>query len=444
MKFFKSPFIFLSLFLCSLLSAQEAQFEVNLKTEKSDLKYKVEKFAEEYIKPIMRGDVYDIEVNNVELMTDYQNNNPIYCKSGHELKRGELTCQDESYFSKHNKDERFDDLERNPILPYEVALRANNLDADSSIIISFKISLNQKFKNSLLEFLDNESVGQDELSYAHEDYKRMSDYYRCMKDYPNRCTGDLAEWYMPLSTQSLSYREPNYVINFIDRNSKRVTFYNLKNYRSELADNKNFRFLVNLCEYMTSGYVPGDNRTERFYNNYHEFNDLLIILLDNNGNEIHSTVINTHQPARAFQTSTNRYFSSDSIESGQHTFGILGNHFIFAFDYGSNVLTGKDSDYLGKRNIAGHLIDDSKINYTALDRCRFPGLSSELPAFSIISNYEYHIVIDLDQIDLDKIKSVQIKYVSAKTSNKRMYDDQQWKRYYELKQKWEESNETIK
>ena len=86
MKFFKPPFIFLSLFLCSLLSAQEAQFEVNLsneinsnKIENSNIKARVEKFTEEFIQPIMRGDAYDIEIRDIDTIENYQKKNPIIC-----------------------------------------------------------------------------------------------------------------------------------------------------------------------------------------------------------------------------------------------------------------------------------------------------------------------------------------------------------------------------
>ena len=86
MKIFKSTFIFLSLFLCSLLSAQEDQFEVNLsneinsnKIENSNIKARVEKFAEDFIQPIMRGDAYDIEITDIDLIINYQKKNPIKC-----------------------------------------------------------------------------------------------------------------------------------------------------------------------------------------------------------------------------------------------------------------------------------------------------------------------------------------------------------------------------
>ena len=37
-------------------------------------------------------------------------------------------------------------------------------------------------------------------------------------------------------------QEPNYVINFIDRRLEKVTFFNLRNYRSELIREENIDF----------------------------------------------------------------------------------------------------------------------------------------------------------------------------------------------------------
>ena len=426
MKFIKSPFIFLSLFLCSLLSAQEAQFEVNLKPEKSDLKYKVEKFAEDYIDPMMRGDVYDIEINNVELMTDYQNNNPIYCQHQDEVRGVDLWCHDKSSYSIFHEDKNFEDVPGSQIHPFSVALNRNDLNPETSVIISFQIRLKQDFENSLIQFLEEEADAKDELSYSHYQKEYWLDpsskeYLDCMRSYVPRCKGKLAETNMPLSTNRTNTpREPNYVINFIDRRSKKVTFYNLKNYRWELFNNNRYRVFTYLCNYMRSGYLNFDDHLRHLTEerlkgfsiyDYPQFADLLIAFKDKNQQPIHETAIKTHQGTDIFQTSTNTYFGG-TMKGGQHTFGIEGDNFIFSFDYGSNVLSGRNWDYLGNRNIAGHLIDSNKDLFSENKSCRMPGLSAEYPAFSIVSNYEYHLILDLDQIDLNEVDSVEIKYAT--------------------------------
>ena len=144
---------------------------------------------------------------------------------------------------------------------------------------------------------------------------------------------------------------------------------------------------------------------------YPQFADLLIALKDKNQQPIHETVIKTHQGTDIFQTSTNTYFGG-TMKVGQHTFGIEGDNFIFTFNYGSNVLSGRNWDYLGNRNIAGHLIDSNKDLFSEDKSCRMPGLSAEYPAFSFVSNYEYHLILDLDQIDLNEVNSVEIKYAT--------------------------------
>jgi hypothetical protein len=226
----------------------------------------------------------------------------------------------------------------------------------------------------LIQFLEEEADAKDELSYSHyqKEYPldpSSKEYYECMRSYVPKCKGKLAERNMPLSTNRTNTpREPNYVINFIDRRSKKVTFYILKNYRWELFNNNRYRVFTFLCNYMRPGYLAREE-TIRFLNGKKieglpiydnpQFADLLIALKDKNQQPIHETVIKTHQGTDIFQTSTNPYFGG-TMKVGQPPFGIEGDNFIFSFDYGSNALSGRNWDYLGNRNIAGHLIDRNK------------------------------------------------------------------------------------
>ena len=414
MKFFKSPFIFLSLFLCSLLSAQDAEFEFNLKPpEKSDLGSKVEFFVNDFIQPMVRGDAYDITINNVELMTEYQKNNPIYCQNS--VKRGDLFCHDKGSYAAHpfHKNKKFEDVPGALIYPFAAILNQKNLNAETSVIVSFQLSLKEDFENSLIQFLEEETTGKDQLRYEHRIYEyalepAYRDYSDCMGANAPMCKGsmNLSMLNMPLTTNNrFSPREANYVINFIDRSSKKVTFYNLKDFRWELYNNNSNQFLVNLCQYMYDTTIGNKKPNPKF-------NDLLIAFTDENKDSIYETVINTHQLSRQFQTSTNTKFSM-YIQSGQHTFGIERGNLIFAHDYGSNTLPGEVVSYQGTRNIMGHLIDSNKDLFSdEFTTCKMPGLSAENPAFSIISNFEFHLILDLDQIDLKKVKFVRLNYSS--------------------------------
>ena len=276
MKIFKSTFIFLSLFLCSLLSAQEDQFEVNLsneinsnKIENSNIKARVEKFAEDFIQPIMRGDAYDIEITDIDLIVNYQKKNPIKCgfTGYHSNMKGKMNqaeesgryCHDKSsYTYMYDDSELFDDEEGTIVAPFDSAIRQYELNKDRSVIISIQIKLKKEFQESLLKFLENETTGKDVLSYRNLPARasaegRKSEYIKCMgNEGVNSCKGTLGSQ-GGLMGISGSYstisklQEPNFVINFIDRRLEKVTFFNLRNYRSELIRGRKHRFLTNLC-----------------------------------------------------------------------------------------------------------------------------------------------------------------------------------------------------
>lgn len=446
MKFFKSTFIFLSLFLCSLLSAQEAQFEVNLsneinsnKIENSDIKDSVEKFTEEFIQPIMRGDAYDIEIRDIDTIENYQKKNPIICgipesRFGfrgrmHSAEGNRGYCHDKaSYAYMYDDADLFVDESGVFINPFESGMEQFELNKERSIIISFQIKLKKEFQKSLLVFLEKETSGKDTLSYRNmpgifSAEAGVSEYIKCMREVSPRCSGELGHFGGLMALESSSRNnvsEPNYVINFIDRRLEKVTFFNLRNYRSELMRGRKHRFLANLC-YAVNLHPSDKYRfSEGYLNQRHtQFNDLSVVLYDKNGDAVDEIVINTHQPADIFTTST----SNVNAESGgsQHTFGLRKKgDFIFSHDYGSNALQGQLSDYLGRRNIMGHLIDNNKTPYYRLACDRNPGYEADFPAFSIVSNYEYHLVLQLDRDVLKDLSSAQIKYVSPFSSREKM------------------------
>ena len=408
MKLAKFTIILLSLFSCTLLLAQEAQFDVNLSTEldsnkveKKDIKVSVKKFAEEFIQPIMRGDAYDIEITDIDLMVNYQKKNPLKCGFTdyyYGNMRGKMQqaesqgyyCHDKSsYTYMYDDSELFDDEEGVTVYPFDSAITLHKLNKDRSIIISFQIKLKKEFQETLVKFLEDETTGKDVLSYRNLPARNSaeggkSEYISCMGHYVNRCTGTLGRdgGLMGL-TKGGGYKgmlqEPNYVINFIDRRLERVTFFNLKNYRSELLRSRKHRFLTNLCLNVNqSDYLDEYRFSKAYFNQNHtQFNDLSIILNNKNGDAIDEIFINLHQPTDRFRTSG---------AGSQRTFGIRKKgDFILSHNYGSNALRDTDSDYLGSRNIMGHLIDANMKEYNKLD-CKVPGLNSNLAAFSIISN----------------------------------------------------------
>ncbi len=439
MKFLKPTFIFLSLFLCSLLSAQETQFEINLSTkldsnkvEKKDIKVRVKKFAEDFIQPIMRGEAYDIEITDIDLMVNYQNENPVKCgfTGYHANMNGKMHqargvgwyCHDKSsYTYMYDHGEIFDDEESRIVNPFDSAIRQYNLNKDRSVIISFQIKLKREFQESLLKFLEDETTGKDVLSYRNLPARtsaegNASEYIKCMGDHIMQCSGTLGRagglngLTGNLSTKAM-LQEPNYVINFIDRRLEKVTFFNLKNYRSELIRSRKHRFLTNLCMNLRhDDYKEEYSFSKGYFNQKHtQFNDLSIILKNKNGDAIDEIIINLHQPADRFKTT-----GGSGVD--QSTFGLRKeSDFIFSHNYGSNALNARSSDYLGNRNIMGHLIDDNRKAYYS-GRCSVPGLSSDKPAFSIISNYEYHLVLQLDQETLKEVNSAKINYVPPQSS----------------------------
>ena len=275
MKLAKFTIILLSLFSCTLLLAQEAQFDVNLSTEldsnkveKKDIKVSVKKFAEEFIQPIMRGDAYDIEITDIDLMVNYQKKNPIKCGfTGYYANmKGKMTqatsdryfCHDKSSYSyMYDDSELFDDEEGMIAYPFDSAITRYELNKDRSIIISFQIKLKKEFQETLVKFLEDETTGKDVLSYRNLPARNSaeggkSEYISCLGHHVNRCTGTLGAHggLMGRSKPGGSkgqVQEPNYVINFIDRRLEKVTFFNLKNYRSELLRSRKHRFLTNLC-----------------------------------------------------------------------------------------------------------------------------------------------------------------------------------------------------
>ena len=413
----------IALLQAQLLSSQEAQKSINLSSQEGQkssdqtLVVEVNKFTEEFIQPMIRGESYNITIGDIQLVPDYQKSNPIKCGFPDDSTFERNGCHDRaSYFAWHDNDYFDQESVGKVTYPFTSTLNKYQINPVNSIIIPISINLKSEFKKALLLFLKAQTDGINEISYANLPKKkwsaagRQNKYINCMREFTNMCSGSLSryggELFGPVSSGDINSLE-NFVINFIDRKQKKVTFFNLKNYRQELLRTREYRYLTNLC------YVMGDRTSSRLdtYTKPHLaiFDDIEVTFSDKNGDSIHRVVINT-------QGSVERL----GINYESSTNGIaLENHFIFAYDYGSNAIKGRTSDHMGWSSMIGHLINDTRHNFSR--GCgSFYGVWSDTPAFSLVSNYEYNLIVQLNKSLIQQIASVDIKYVPGDTSLEEM------------------------
>jgi len=408
----------IALLQAQLLSSQEAQKSINLSLQEDQtLADGVNKFTEEFIQPMIRGESYNITIGDIQIVSDYQKSNPIKCGFSQDSTFARSGCHDRaSYFTWHDTDYFDQESAGQVAYPFTSTLNNYQINPVNSIIIPISINLKSEFKKALLLFLKAQADDIDEISYANlpkQKYSaagRENKYINCMREFGNECSGSLSrhggELINFVSRRDINDLE-NFVINFIDRKQKKVTFFNLKNYRQELLRTKEYQYLTNLC------YVMGDrsrNKSDTYTKpNPPIFDDIEVTFSDKNGDSIHRVVINTQGSVEELP-----------IVSKSSTNGIaLQNNFIFAYDYGSNALVGRDSDHMGWSSMIGHLINNTRHNFT--EGCGYDyGVWSELPAFSLVSNYEYNLIIQLNKGLIQQIASVDIKYVPGDTSLEEM------------------------
>lgn len=435
MKFFKSTIILVTLFSCTLLLAQEASKSINLNTSlNSDreniqeldkeikeleikmralkekkaelnglgLSGKVKIFAEDYIQPIMRGEVYDISIGEVAVLADYQKNNPIKCGLKEKETFSKSGCHDRnSYYQWHGED-NFDQESGSILYPFT----ASYLDASRSLIVPIKIELKKDFQKNLINFLKTSTSGIDYYSYESlpdnmSAEAAKNEYIQCMRPQPNYCKKSLGRHGGQLPG---AWGGDSFVINFIDRKQKEVTFYNLKNFREELIRTRKHRFLTNLCSVSTMGNFNGFFDASYRSEEHVQFNDIAVTFYDANYNQIYKLIINT-------QDATDTHFNVNGIAHKKRN-----RNFSFTYDYGSNAVNGIRSDHLGYIATIGHLITDTKWDFNRGCKSSY-GWWADEPAFSLVSNYEYNLIVELDNNQIQKVSSIEIEYVKGSTSN---------------------------
>ncbi len=446
MKFFKSTFIFLSLFLCSLLSAQEAQKSFSITNEKKDADSSVIKtlneaqfLAEEFIHKMLTGEAYDINIGNIQLLSDYQLENPIKCHF--QIGGKDNICLDEaSYKLQFDMGDFKDEPNLIIIKPFAYLAKAAKFDANKSIIIPFVISLKTEFERKLKSYLDEINDGKHIMSYRNLPQlardRRTNNYLSCNTDRRSsgiqwgvigRCTSPLAfggelvgsDWDTATS----------FIIDYVDRNRKEVTYYNLNGFKEAFLKGRKHRFLNNICETVKGvrgSFLSPENQLSMTYINteHVQFDDIAVTINDKDGNELNKIVINTHQEALLITTSLKNLgrINEDS------TYGIVqeGN-FIFTYRLGSylkesgtNIHHRKSSDHVGMIGTIGHLITDRKGD--TFSACRSTrGHFAEFPAFTLVSKYEYNLIIQFDHSDIGKMNSIKIEYVPGLTSTDTQY-----------------------
>jgi len=413
MKLLKSITFLISVLTCTLLSAQEAS--KNFKISESelvdkDLSSKVITFAEDFIQPIMRGEVYDISIGEIKVVSEYQKNNPIKCGFDVNLTFSRNGCHDRNSYYKWHDIDLFNEEPGTTFDPFNTVLNKYEINPKKSLIVPIKIQLKKDFQKNLINFLEAETNGMDYYSYNNLpllwDQEAFNNaYIRCMRSDVPRCKKSLGRYGGNLPNYIPEEVSPDsFVINFTNRKLEEVTFYNLKNYRQELLKTRKHRFLTNLCD--VSGEKVGN--LSLFSTSYRSqdhvrLNDIVVTFFDSDDNEIHRIIINTQQP-------------TDSLGSTGSTYGIAyKNNFIFAYDYGSNALKGKKSEDLGYRAMIGHLMTDTRRDFNR--GCLNPvGVWADYPAFSLVSNYEYNLIVELNEKLIQQVSSVDIKYVTGSAS----------------------------
>ena len=230
MKLVKFTIILLSLSSCTLLLAQEAQKSFSItpnkieQNEKSDISMnKANIFAEEFIMPILSGEVYNLEIENIQLLSDYQEENPLKCHFDDKDTYTSNGCHDANSYRLWFDTEYFDEEPFNDAHPpFQTLTKKYNIDPSKSIIVSFKIKLDKSFKDKLLSFLNNETSGKASLSFDNvpkwnSGEAWQNEYYKC-RMYGQGCTNELGIQGGKINPDPRRSKENgNFVIDFIDR-----------------------------------------------------------------------------------------------------------------------------------------------------------------------------------------------------------------------------------
>ena len=425
MTFFKFLIIILSLLSYKLSSAQEATKSFEIKESEYSENNAI-KFAEDFVQPIMRGEAYDISIGEIQIVKDYQKINPIKCVFDSEETGDRNGCHDRVSFKEFYGKDFFDQAPNSrTVYPYSSALTNYNINENTSVIIPFSISLKEDFQKTFLKFLDAESTGYDEMSYrklppSRSAEGRYNDYISCSTGYGCRTSPFTLRRLSPqdASTTEALRQSPNFIVKFIDRKKEQVNFYNLKNYRTSLANTKH-KFINNICRVMVNGSMDYYGFSEEYIHQPHvQFRDIAVIFMDEKKNEVYRRVINTNDSSEHLLVNVGA--KGEKIQADALAFS---NDYIFIYDYEKKSITAKENDYLGHRASIGHLMlgvaRNSSNFYT--DGCRVVGLEAGKPALHFVSNFEFNMIVQMDNSLIREVRSVKIKYIDGNTSKELMY-----------------------
>ena len=197
----------IALLQAQLLSSQEAQKSINLSSQEGQkssdqtLVVEVNKFTEEFIQPMIRGESYNITIGDIQLVPDYQKSNPIKCGFPDDSTFERNGCHDRaSYFAWHDNDYFDQESVGKVTYPFTSTLNKYQINPVNSIIIPISINLKSEFKKALLLFLKAQTDGINEISYANLPKKkwsaagRQNKYINCMREFTNMCSGSLSRY----------------------------------------------------------------------------------------------------------------------------------------------------------------------------------------------------------------------------------------------------------
>ena len=390
--------------------AQEVTKNIDL-TLDSDAKItKIEEeFVNEFIFPMMRAEAYDMKIGDIQTLTSYQKENLIKCGFSRlypeQSARG---CHDrKSYYEWFDNEENFDiEIGMQEYLPHSYTVKKFSLNTELTIIVPISISLKEDFQKRLINFLDQYSSEKNTLSFRKPISKEFSS---CVgdNDFPKGTYQGFNCSSITLGSSTISH-DP-FVFMFIDRKQKLASFYNFQGLKQQLEKGRKNRFLTRFCTHIKGSGYSSEDMPQRYTSNPKiQLKGMIATVFDIDGNEIDRVEINLHQASDLWAGATKgtREYRTAGMVSGVGR----SNSFVLVQDNGSN--TSILTDHNGAPTTVGHLITDDYLIYPGSQTgCRTGGWAAEMPAFNLVSNYEYNLLMQIDRKSIEKISSISINYI---------------------------------
>jgi len=389
--------------------AQEVTKNIDLTLDSDAEITKIEEeFVNEFIFPMMRAEAYDMKIGDIQTLTSYQKENIIKCGfSRYNPKQSVRGCHDrKSYYEWFDNEENFDmEMGMKEYLPHSYTVKKFSLNTELTIIVPISISLKEDFQKRLINFLDQYSSEKNALSFHKPISKKFSSCVGAYDLPAGRYQGNCSS--IPLGNSTISH-DP-FVFMFIDRKQKLASFYNFQGLKQQLEKGRKNRFLTRFCTYIQGfGYSSEDMPLRYISNPKIQLKGMIATVFDIDGNEIDRVEINLHQPSDLWAGATmgTWYYEEAGMVSGV---GRRGG-FVLVQDNGSN--TSFLTDHNGAPTTVGHLItDDYIVGAGSSTSCRKGGWAADTPAFNLVSNYEYNLLMQIDRKSIEKISSISINYI---------------------------------